>query len=276
MMSYYDTKPEMVPQDPANYYYARSYSDAGPDMDQSNSRRATGVGHQQPGNSPQNQGAAAAAAAAAAVAVNNNSYPPPLQYRMPLPNSVDDPNNPQGNMGGPGHGPGGHPGQVNLLPQPAYPPIYPQQHYVPDHGMSLPPPPPPPPTIMMPGQHPMPMGVGGGVGGGVGNGSTTLPPAASLAGPNYSTGTVNNTSSSSSGPPSHLMTTFNSKLSMRSLKKHACNVCGKRFTRPSSLQTHSYSHTGEKPFKCDYQGCGRHFSVVSNLRRHKKIHGPYN
>jgi len=29
-------------------------------------------------------------------------------------------------------------------------------------------------------------------------------------------------------------------------KKHGCNLCGKRFTRPSSLLTHNYSHTGEK------------------------------
>jgi len=29
-------------------------------------------------------------------------------------------------------------------------------------------------------------------------------------------------------------------------KKHKCKVCDKRFTRPSSLQTHMYSHTGEK------------------------------
>ncbi|ODQ68167.1 hypothetical protein NADFUDRAFT_81206 [Nadsonia fulvescens var. elongata DSM 6958] len=57
-----------------------------------------------------------------------------------------------------------------------------------------------------------------------------------------------------------------------SSRKHACNICGKRFSRPSSLQTHMYSHTGEKPFVCDHPDCGRRFSVTSNLRRHKKIH----
>jgi uncharacterized Zn-finger protein len=29
-------------------------------------------------------------------------------------------------------------------------------------------------------------------------------------------------------------------------------------------------------FKCEYDGCGRSFSVVSNLRRHKKIHSGSN
>lgn len=76
-------------------------------------------------------------------------------------------------------------------------------------------------------------------------------------------------------PPLLLPQTSMNKIPKTS-KKHICNVCGKRFTRPSSLQTHAYSHTGEKPFRCDFEGCGRHFSVVSNLRRHKKIHGVYN
>lgn len=30
--------------------------------------------------------------------------------------------------------------------------------------------------------------------------------------------------------------------------------------------------TGLTAFACDVEGCGRHFSVVSNLRRHKKVH----
>lgn len=76
------------------------------------------------------------------------------------------------------------------------------------------------------------------------------------------------------GPPApqSMMGQFSSKLSANTQKKHKCRVCDKRFTRPSSLQTHMYSHTGEKPFACNVEGCGRHFSVVSNLRRHKKVH----
>ena len=46
--------------------------------------------------------------------------------------------------------------------------------------------------------------------------------------------------------PASMMTQFNSKASLSVTKKHRCKTCDKRFTRPSSLQTHMYSHTGEK------------------------------
>ncbi|KAH9909173.1 hypothetical protein F4778DRAFT_776334 [Xylariomycetidae sp. FL2044] len=72
--------------------------------------------------------------------------------------------------------------------------------------------------------------------------------------------------------PQSMMGQFSSKVSSSTQKKHKCKICDKRFTRPSSLQTHMYSHTGEKPFCCEVEGCGRHFSVVSNLRRHRKVH----
>ncbi|ORY94014.1 hypothetical protein BCR43DRAFT_507243 [Syncephalastrum racemosum] len=55
-------------------------------------------------------------------------------------------------------------------------------------------------------------------------------------------------------------------------RKYQCVICQKYFSRPSALRTHSYTHTGEKPFECDAPGCGRRFAVISNLRRHFKVH----
>lgn len=73
-------------------------------------------------------------------------------------------------------------------------------------------------------------------------------------------------------------------------KNHKCKICHKQFRCPSSLQMHNYSHTGEKressaksgigkllinaipAFMCGVDGCGRRFSVRSNLKRHKNIH----
>ncbi|KAF7361734.1 hypothetical protein MVEN_00517300 [Mycena venus] len=54
--------------------------------------------------------------------------------------------------------------------------------------------------------------------------------------------------------------------------KYECTYCGKGFSRPSSLKIHLNSHTGEKPFVCPVDGCGRSFSVLSNMRRHARVH----
>ncbi|KAI8848517.1 hypothetical protein BC829DRAFT_212447 [Chytridium lagenaria] len=45
-------------------------------------------------------------------------------------------------------------------------------------------------------------------------------------------------------------------------KRFQCHFCQKRFSRPSSLTTHVYTHTGERPHACTMPGCGRSFSVL--------------
>lgn len=53
-------------------------------------------------------------------------------------------------------------------------------------------------------------------------------------------------------------------------ERYICQTCNKPFSRPSSLKIHTYSHTGEKPYRCKYEGCGKYFSVRSNMKRHEK------
>ncbi|ODV87378.1 hypothetical protein CANARDRAFT_191390, partial [[Candida] arabinofermentans NRRL YB-2248] len=55
-------------------------------------------------------------------------------------------------------------------------------------------------------------------------------------------------------------------------KNRSCEICQKIFNRPSGLKIHMYTHTGEKPFRCAWNNCGKFFSVRSNMIRHHKIH----
>lgn len=51
-----------------------------------------------------------------------------------------------------------------------------------------------------------------------------------------------------------------------------CNLCNRVFPREKSLQAHIRTHTGEKPYECDYPGCMRKFTQSGQLRTHQRLH----
>ncbi|KAL1744122.1 hypothetical protein HDZ31DRAFT_64403 [Schizophyllum fasciatum] len=53
-----------------------------------------------------------------------------------------------------------------------------------------------------------------------------------------------------------------------------CSVCGRRFSRPSALETHKNTHTGARPHACGAPGCAAAFAARSNMLRHRRTHDP--
>ncbi|XP_067867628.1 transcription factor HIVEP3 isoform X2 [Heterodontus francisci] len=52
--------------------------------------------------------------------------------------------------------------------------------------------------------------------------------------------------------------------------KYICQFCGRPCAKPSVLQKHIRSHTGERPYPC--HSCGFSFKTKSNLYKHRKSH----
>ncbi|XP_077561423.1 zinc finger protein 367-like [Haemaphysalis longicornis] len=51
-----------------------------------------------------------------------------------------------------------------------------------------------------------------------------------------------------------------------------CNVCNRVFPREKSLQAHMRTHTGEKPYRCDFPSCCRAFAQSGQLKTHQRLH----
>lgn len=55
-------------------------------------------------------------------------------------------------------------------------------------------------------------------------------------------------------------------------KMHVCVLCFKSFTLAQYLKEHTYIHTGQKPFLCDFPGCDKAFRQAGKLSMHRKFH----
>lgn len=51
-----------------------------------------------------------------------------------------------------------------------------------------------------------------------------------------------------------------------------CHVCKRVFPREKSLQAHMRTHTGERPYVCNFSGCSKAFAQSGQLRTHQRLH----
>ncbi|KAG7170931.1 uncharacterized protein LOC121863778 [Homarus americanus] len=51
-----------------------------------------------------------------------------------------------------------------------------------------------------------------------------------------------------------------------------CQICNRVFPREKSLQAHLRTHTGERPYQCDYPGCTKAFTQSGQLKTHQRLH----
>ena len=56
------------------------------------------------------------------------------------------------------------------------------------------------------------------------------------------------------------------------IKPYNCNICGKNFSRSSTLKIHKFTHMKIKPFNCPFLDCKKQFTEKNNLINHLKSH----
>uniref|UniRef100_A0A9L0ISA0 Zic family member 4 n=1 Tax=Equus asinus TaxID=9793 RepID=A0A9L0ISA0_EQUAS len=49
--------------------------------------------------------------------------------------------------------------------------------------------------------------------------------------------------------------------------------CERRFANSSDRKKHSHVHTSDKPYTCKVRGCDKCYTHPSSLRKHMKVHG---
>jgi uncharacterized Zn-finger protein len=51
-----------------------------------------------------------------------------------------------------------------------------------------------------------------------------------------------------------------------------CKECGKEFNEKGNLKIHERIHSGERPFKCNFEGCEHSFKTKAHLADHINSH----
>ena len=69
--------------------------------------------------------------------------------------------------------------------------------------------------------------------------------------------------------------TFNTFFSVTGEKPFKCEFdgCDRRFANSSDRKKHSHVHTSDKPYNCKVRGCDKSYTHPSSLRKHMKVHG---